>query len=244
MCRGHHSESARIKRGSTAHRVPKQTSCLLLEETAELVHHVAAVAAVLAGGTAVRTTLVPGAGITLVLLDGILSDATDNGPTDCSENAVVGLVACESTGGTTGESSHQTTLTLLGLARSLLLVISSAVVVLTVTLLLLTILLAVALLTTVLVLLRSRVVVITGGALALALLLVLVLVVILAVAALLTVALLGVTLLGVALALLGVATLVVALVVIAVARHDCACRGKLEGVEEDGRETGDGGRMI
>ena len=105
-------------------REPKQTSCLLLEETAELVHHVAAAAAVLAGGTAVRTTLVAGAGITLVLLDGILSDATHDGPTDCPEKAVVGLVACESTGGTTGESSHQTTLTLLGLARSLLLVIS------------------------------------------------------------------------------------------------------------------------
>jgi hypothetical protein len=108
---------------------PKQTSCLLLEETAELVHHAAAAAAVLAaavlaGGTAVRTTLVAGAGITLVLLDGILSNATDDGSTDCSENAVVGLVACKSTGGTTGESSHQTTLTLLGLARSLLLVIS------------------------------------------------------------------------------------------------------------------------
>ncbi len=78
----------------------------------------------LAGGTAVRTTLVAGAGITLVLLDGIFSDATDDGSTDCSEKAVVGLVAGKSTSGTTGESSHQTTLTLLGLARSLLLVIS------------------------------------------------------------------------------------------------------------------------
>lgn len=104
-------------------REPKQTSCLLLEETAELVHHAAA-AALLAGGAAVRTTLVAGAGITLVLLDGILSDATHDGSTDCSEKAVVGLVACKSTSGTTGESSHQATLTLLGLARSLLLVIS------------------------------------------------------------------------------------------------------------------------
>lgn len=76
-------------------------------------------------GTAVGTTgLTTGAGIALVLLDSVLSDAADDGSTDCSEDAVVGLVAGETTCGTAGEGTSETTLAILGLTGSLLLIIS------------------------------------------------------------------------------------------------------------------------
>jgi hypothetical protein len=72
----------------------------------------------------VTTGVTTGAGVALVLLDGILSDAADDGSTDCSEDAVVGLVASETTGSTASEGTSETTLTVLGLAGSLLLIIS------------------------------------------------------------------------------------------------------------------------
>jgi hypothetical protein len=40
-----------------------------------------------------------------VLLDSILGNAANNGSTDRSEEAVVGLVASETTSGTTGEGT-------------------------------------------------------------------------------------------------------------------------------------------
>lgn len=214
-------------RGRRRVGVYSETSRLLLEETAKLIHHVAA--AVLAGGTAVGTALsATGAGVALVLLDSILGDAANDGSTDCSEEAVIRLVSSETTGGSTRKCASESTLTILSLAGSLLLIISRAVGVLAVTLLLtvlVLLLLTVGLLFTILGgLLRSRVVVV-GGALTLLLVVLLLAVGFLAVATLLTVALLGVTLLTIALALLAVALALLVvplalLVVIAVARHD------------------------
>lgn len=103
----------------------REASCLLLEETTELVHHVTT--AVVAGGrTAVGAAGagMTGASIALVLLDGILSDTADDGSTDCSEEAVVGLVTGETTGGAASESAGKTTLALLSPTGSLLLIIS------------------------------------------------------------------------------------------------------------------------
>lgn len=99
---------------------------LLLEEAAELVHHAAA----LVGGRATvgtTTAVARGRGaagtlvVVLVLLDGVLGNATDDGSTDGSEEAVVGLVASESTGGTACEGTGKTTLALLGLTGGTLL---------------------------------------------------------------------------------------------------------------------------
>lgn len=56
-----------------------------------------------------------------VLLDSVLRETTHDGTTDCSEEAVVHLVATVATGDTTGESTHETTLTLLGLTGGTLL---------------------------------------------------------------------------------------------------------------------------
>ena len=58
-----------------------------------------------------------------VLLDGIFGNATNDGSTDCSEEAVVSLVAGETTGSTTGERTSETTLTLLGLGATVLLLL-------------------------------------------------------------------------------------------------------------------------
>lgn len=63
-----------------------------------------------------------------VLLDGIFGNATDDGSTDCSEEAVVGLVAGETTSGTTSEGTGETTLTLLGLGATLSLLLFVATV--------------------------------------------------------------------------------------------------------------------
>ena len=71
---------------------------------------------------AIRTSLVGGAGITLMLLHGIFGDAANDGSTDCAKNTVVGLVACKSTCGTTGKCTGETTLALC--AWGLLLVIT------------------------------------------------------------------------------------------------------------------------
>jgi DNA gyrase/topoisomerase IV subunit B len=101
--------------------------CLLLEETTELVHHTAAaLVAARRRGSTVGTAgaSMTGATVALVLLDGILSDAADDGSTDCSEEAVVGLVAGEATGGTASQSAGKTTLAILSLSGSLLLIIS------------------------------------------------------------------------------------------------------------------------
>jgi hypothetical protein len=48
-----------------------------------------------------------------VLLDSVFGKTSDDGSTNCSEKAVVDLVAAEGTGGTTGESTSKTTLALL-----------------------------------------------------------------------------------------------------------------------------------
>lgn len=50
-----------------------------------------------------------------MLLDGVFSDATDDGSADCSKETVVDLVASEATGGTTCEGASNTTLAILGL---------------------------------------------------------------------------------------------------------------------------------
>jgi hypothetical protein len=242
VCRGHHGENKRVKVNRTESGACRKTSCLLLEEAAELVHHATAAAVVAGRGTTVGTAgVTTGAGIALVLLESVLSDAADDGSTDCSEDAVVGLVASETTCGTASEGTSETTLAILCLAGSLLLIISRAVVVLVVTLLLAAVLvlllLAVALLLTMLGLLGSRVVVV-GRTLTLLLVLLVLAIVVLAVAALLTIALLGVTL-----TLLAVATLVVALVVvvIAVARHVDVCEdGKVwKGLEKRMEDSSD-----
>lgn len=106
-----------------------EASRLLLEETTELVHHTAALVAAGRRGSTVGTAgtagaAMTGASVALVLLDGILSDAADDGSTDCSEEAVVGLVAGEATGGTASESAGKTTLAILSLSWNLLLIIS------------------------------------------------------------------------------------------------------------------------
>lgn len=103
-------------------------SPLFLEEATKLIHH-ATTTATVGGGTTVATTVAGGRGATgalvtvLVLLDGIFGNATHDGSTDCSEEAVVGLVAGETTGGTTGESASETTLTLLSFTRCTLLLL-------------------------------------------------------------------------------------------------------------------------
>jgi hypothetical protein len=50
---------------------------------------------------------------TVMLLHFVLDDAAHNGTTDCSENAVVGLVARESSSESSGECSAKTTFTAL-----------------------------------------------------------------------------------------------------------------------------------
>lgn len=106
----------------------QEMSSLFLEETTELVHHATTTAAV-GGGSTVATTVAGGRGAAgalvtvLVLLDGIFGNATHDGSTDCSEEAVVGLVAGETTGGTASEGAGKTTLTLLGFTRGTLLLL-------------------------------------------------------------------------------------------------------------------------
>jgi hypothetical protein len=63
-----------------------------------------------------------------VLLDGIFGNATDDGSTDCSEKTVVGLVAGETTGGTTCEGTGKTTLAFLSLTGGTLLLLVTTVV--------------------------------------------------------------------------------------------------------------------
>ncbi|KAB8262607.1 hypothetical protein BDV32DRAFT_120321 [Aspergillus pseudonomiae] len=59
----------------------------------------------------------------LVLLVDVLSNRTGNRTTDGSEEAVVGLVASETTDSTTGKGTGKTTLTILGLTRGGLLLL-------------------------------------------------------------------------------------------------------------------------
>jgi hypothetical protein len=96
---------------------------LLLEEATELVHH----AATLVGGrAAVGTTGRVTAGtlvVLLVFLDRVLGNATHDSSTDSSEEAVVGLVAGETSRGTACEGTGKTALTLLGLSGSTVLLL-------------------------------------------------------------------------------------------------------------------------
>jgi hypothetical protein len=63
-----------------------------------------------------------------VLLDGVFSDATNDGSTNCSEETVIDLVASESTSGTTGKGTGKTTLALLGFTRGTLLLLVATVI--------------------------------------------------------------------------------------------------------------------
>lgn len=100
---------------------------LFLEEAAQLIHHSTATtmgAAVGAAIAAVAAAVIGGATLTLVfmLLDRVFGDASHDCTTDCSKDAMVGLVAREPTGGTTGKGTSETALTLLGFTGSLLIV--------------------------------------------------------------------------------------------------------------------------
>lgn len=77
------------------------------------------------GGTVLGRRLVV---LVAVLLDGVFSDATNDGSTDCSEETVVDLVAGEATGGTTGEGTGKTTLAILGLTGGTLLLLVATVI--------------------------------------------------------------------------------------------------------------------
>lgn len=193
---------------------------LFLEEVAQRAHHVTAATLGLgvpgravAGGLWAMVAL-------LVLLDRVFGNAAHNRAADCTEDAVVGLVACEAAGCAACQSTGETTLALLCL-------IGCSLVIATVAQLFLAILLLAVRLLTILVLLLLLLllltVVVAGRAglrvlLAIALLLLGI--------ALLTVALLGVSLRRVSLVawltitLLGIAALAVALVVLVIARHD------------------------
>lgn len=59
-----------------------------------------------------------------MLLDLILRNAADDRTTNCTEEAVVGLLACESTGKTTGYSAAKTAFTFLGISGSALLLVA------------------------------------------------------------------------------------------------------------------------
>lgn len=54
--------------------------------------------------------------VVVVLLHLVLDDAAHNGPADCSENAVVGLVASESSSKTSGDCATKTSFTVLSFA--------------------------------------------------------------------------------------------------------------------------------
>lgn len=64
-----------------------------------------------------------------MLLDGVFSDATDDGSADCSKETVVDLVASEATGGTTCEGTSNTTLAILGLIGGTMLLLLVATVI-------------------------------------------------------------------------------------------------------------------
>lgn len=110
---------------------------LFLEETTKLVHHAAAAAAIGGWGATVLGTTVLAIGglrrtrfpVVPVLLGGIFGNATNDGSTNCSKESVIGLVASETTGGTTGEGTSKTTLALLclwAICPSLLWVITNS----------------------------------------------------------------------------------------------------------------------
>ena len=71
--------------------------------------------------TILRVSLV----LVLVLLRSLFSKMADKGTADRPEETVVGLVAGETTGSTTSESAANSTLTLLGTARTTLFVRSN-----------------------------------------------------------------------------------------------------------------------
>ena len=100
---------------------------LFLEEAAQLIHHATTTtmgAAVGAAIAAVAAAVIGRATLTLVLvlLDRVFGDASHDRTTNCSEDAMVGLVTREPTGGTTGKGTSETALTLLAFTGSLLIV--------------------------------------------------------------------------------------------------------------------------
>ena len=95
-------------------------SCLFLEEVAELVHHATATVRGVRGGTVGLLVLVLFVVLVLVLLHSIFSKAAHDSTTDCSKDAVVGLVASETTGRTARESASNSTFTVLSTVRSTL----------------------------------------------------------------------------------------------------------------------------
>lgn len=104
-------------------KAKKFRDLLFLEETTKLVHHVVVVAAAAAIGGRSTVLAVAIVGATLgrrtrflpVLLNGLFGKVTHEGSTNCSEESVVGLVASVTTGSSTTEGTHQTTLALLAL---------------------------------------------------------------------------------------------------------------------------------
>ena len=88
-------------------------SCLFLEEVAELVHHATATVRGVRGGTVGLLVLVLFVVLVLVLLHSVFSKTTHDGTTDCPNDAVVGLMACETTSRTARESASKSTFTVL-----------------------------------------------------------------------------------------------------------------------------------
>lgn len=102
-------------------KAKKFRDLLFLEETTKLVHHVVVAAAAIGGRSTVLAVAIVGATLGRrtrflpVLLNGLFGKVTHEGSTNCSEESVVGLVASVTTGSSTTEGTHQTTLALLAL---------------------------------------------------------------------------------------------------------------------------------
>lgn len=88
---------------------------LFLEEVTQRTHHVTATAVGRRRAT-VRTTSSGAMVPLLVLLHHVLGDAAHDRATDCTEEAVVGLVACETAGCAACQSASETALAFLGLS--------------------------------------------------------------------------------------------------------------------------------
>lgn len=78
--------------------------------------------AVLATTVAALRGVLGGLVLVLVLLDSVFGNAAHDRSTDGSEEAVVGLVTCETARYTTSKRSTESTLTILGTAGSVLLI--------------------------------------------------------------------------------------------------------------------------
>lgn len=90
----------------------KRTPPLFLEEAAQRAHHVAAAAVrrrLATVGATMSGAVVP----PLVLLDRVFGDAAHDRATDCTEETVVGLVACVAAGRAACQSTGETPLAFL-----------------------------------------------------------------------------------------------------------------------------------